>query len=80
MNSFELNKIAGAVLATGLGIMAVSILSEAIYSPSGTEKPGFVIATNEPSGSGGATGGASGGAPTVAADRGQVADRGPQEG
>ncbi len=75
MDSFELNKIAGAVLATGLGVMAVSIISEAIYAPAAPEKPGYVIATNETGGNGGASGG-SGGAPTVApiAARLQTAD------
>ncbi len=58
MDSFELNKIAGAVLATGLGVMAVSIISEAIYTPAEPAKPGYVIAVSEPSsGTGGATGG-----------------------
>ncbi len=57
MDSFELNKIAGAVLATGLGVMAVSIVSEAIYTPAAPEKPGYVIATGETGGAGGASGG-----------------------
>ena len=50
MDSFELNKIAGAVLATGLGVMAVSIISEAIYTPAEPAKPGYVIAVSEPTG------------------------------
>ena len=75
MDSFELNKMAGAVLATGLGVMAVSIISEAIYSPAVPEKPGYVIATGGSGGEGGATSGGSGGA-TVAsiAARLQTAD------
>jgi cytochrome c len=47
MNFFEFNKIAGAVLATGLGIMAVSIISDAIYAPIEAEKPGYVVAAPE---------------------------------
>ena len=75
MDSFELNKMAGAVLATGLGVMAVSIISEAIYAPAVPEKPGFVIATGGSGGEGGASGGGSGAA-TVAsiAARLQTAD------
>ncbi len=61
MDSFELNKIAGAVLATGLGVMALSIISEAIYAPAAPAKPGYVIATSEGGGAGAGTGGASGG-------------------
>ncbi len=74
MDSFELNKIAGAVLATGLGVMAISIISEAIYSPAEPAKPGFVIATNEATG--GETASGTSGAPQVApiAARLQTAD------
>ena len=43
MDSFELNKILGAVLATLLVVMGLSIVSGAIYAPSEPEKPGFVI-------------------------------------
>jgi len=44
MDSFEFNKIAGAVLGTALGVMALSIISEAIFSESEPAKPGFEIA------------------------------------
>ena len=44
MDSFEINKIVGAVLGTALGVMALSILAEAIFSPSEQAKPGFEIA------------------------------------
>ena len=75
MDSFELNKMAGAVLATGLGVMAISIISEAIYSPAVPEKPGFVIATaGETGGGGGATGGTGGAAVASIAARLQTAD------
>ena len=43
MDSFEFNKIAGAVLGTALGVMALSIVSEVIFSPAEAEKPGMVI-------------------------------------
>jgi cytochrome c len=77
MDSFELNKIAGAVLATGLGVMALSIVSEAIYAPAEAEKPGYVIATGGDGGSGegGASGGSSGGEQVASIDeRLQTAD------
>ncbi len=43
MDSFELNKIAGAVLATGLLVMALSITSEIIYEPADLRENGYVI-------------------------------------
>jgi len=33
MDSFEFNKIAGAVLATGLFLVALNITAEAIFAP-----------------------------------------------
>jgi cytochrome c len=47
MDSFELNKIAGAVLATGLLVMALSITSEIIYQPEDLRENGYVIAVTE---------------------------------
>lgn len=47
MDSFELNKIAGAVLATGLLVMALSITSEIIYEPEDLRENGYVIAVAE---------------------------------
>jgi cytochrome c len=47
MNSFEFNKIAGAVLGTALGVMALGIVAEIIYEPERPEKPGYVIAVAE---------------------------------
>jgi cytochrome c len=44
MDSFELNKIAGAVLATALLVMALSITSEIIYEPAEMANNGYVIA------------------------------------
>ncbi len=43
MNSFELNKILGAVLFTLLVVMSLGIVAEAIYAPAEPEKTGFVI-------------------------------------
>jgi cytochrome c len=52
MDSFELNKIAGAVLATGLLVMALSITSEIIYEPEDLRENGYVIAVEEGDGHG----------------------------
>jgi cytochrome c len=43
MNSFELNKILGAVLGTCLVLLAVHIASGAIFAPQTPAKPGYVI-------------------------------------
>lgn len=50
MDSFEFNKIAGAVLATALGVMALSIVSEIIFHPAEAEQAGYVVAGVEPTG------------------------------
>jgi cytochrome c len=44
MDSFELNKIAGAVLGTCLALLALNITAEAIFAPHHPDKPGFEIA------------------------------------
>jgi cytochrome c len=44
MDSFEFNKIAGAVLGTALFVMALSITSEMIYEPVEAHTPGYVVA------------------------------------
>ena len=44
MNSFEMNKILGAVLATCLGVVALNIASGAIFSSPKLAKPGYEIA------------------------------------
>jgi cytochrome c len=43
MDSFETNKIVGAVLATGLCVLALNITAEAIFAPHEPEKKGFEI-------------------------------------
>jgi cytochrome c len=47
MNSFELNKILGAVLFTFLCILALNITAGAIFAPVKPDKPGFAIAVPE---------------------------------
>jgi cytochrome c len=47
MDSFEFNKIAGAVLFTLLCVVALNITAGAIFTPSQPAKPGFEIAILE---------------------------------
>jgi cytochrome c len=47
MDSFELNKILGAVLATCLVVLVTSFAANAIFAPHMPEKPGFEIAVKE---------------------------------
>jgi cytochrome c len=47
MDSFELNKIIGAILATCLVLLVTSFTAGAIFSPVMPEKPGFEIAAKE---------------------------------
>src|SRR5262245_5064966 len=44
MDSFELNKIMGAILATCLGVLSLNIAAGAVFTPGKMEKPGYVIA------------------------------------
>ena len=43
MDSFEFNKIVGALLATCLALLALNITAEAIFAPHHPAKPGFEI-------------------------------------
>lgn len=55
MDSFEFNKVAGAVLGTCLFAMAVGVLSDAIFENHPPEEPGYAIAIPDeehPEGSG----------------------------
>ena len=47
MNSFELNKILGAILATCLITLALNIGASAIFSSEKPAKPGYAIAVKE---------------------------------
>src|SRR3954453_5441505 len=47
MDSFELNKILGAVLATCLVLLVTSFTAGAIFTPVMPEKPGYEIAVKE---------------------------------
>jgi cytochrome c len=48
MDSFELNKILGAVLGTLLFVMGVGFLAEAIYHPIENRGPGYALPEPEP--------------------------------
>jgi cytochrome c len=47
MDSFELNKIMGAVLGTCLGLLSLNIAAGAIFSSHAPEKPGYEVAVQE---------------------------------
>ena len=57
MNSFEFNKIAGAVLGTALMVFGLKGLTEVIYRSETPEKPGFAIEVAEAATAGEAAGG-----------------------
>lgn len=52
MNSFELNKVLGAILGTCLITLALNIGAGAIFAPEKPAKPGYAIAAKEPGGVG----------------------------
>ncbi len=56
MDSFEWNKIIGAVLGTAIFIFVVRVVAENIYEPEKPEKPGYVVegVTETPAGGGAA--------------------------
>ena len=47
MDSFELNKILGAILGTCLILLVTSFTASAIFAPNKPAKPGFEIAVKE---------------------------------
>jgi cytochrome c len=49
MDSFELNKILGALLGTCLFVLVTSFAAQAVFTPKMPEKPGFEIAVKETS-------------------------------
>jgi cytochrome c len=52
MNSFELNKILGAILGCCLITLALNITAGAVFSTHKVDKPGYAIAAKEESGGG----------------------------
>src|SRR3981189_3236945 len=53
MDSFELNKVLGAILGTCLVLLVTSFAAGAIFSPVMPEKPGYEIAVKEEAHGGG---------------------------
>ena len=53
MDSFELNKIIGAILGTCILVLVTSFAAQAVFSPKMPEKPGFEIAVKEETHGGG---------------------------
>ena len=60
MDSFELNKVLGAILGTCLFVLSLNIVAGALFAAPKPEKPGYAIAVAEPAS-------AKGGAETAAA-------------
>jgi cytochrome c len=52
MDSFEINKILGALLFTCLCLLSLNIAAEAVFHPAKPAKPGFEVAATESSGAG----------------------------
>ena len=46
MDSFELNKILGAILGTCLGVLSINIAAGAIFAPVKPAKPGYDIVSH----------------------------------
>jgi cytochrome c len=47
MDSFELNKITGAILGTCLILLVTNFTAQAVFSPKKLEKPGYDVAVKE---------------------------------
>ena len=47
MDSYELNKVLGALLGTCLALLSLNITASAIFSPATPKKPGYEIAVPE---------------------------------
>jgi cytochrome c len=78
MDSFEINKILGALLGTCLVLVALHIASEAIFTREAPAKPGYEIAVKEQSPQGGAAPAAPAEVPIETALASASPDRGAQ--
>jgi cytochrome c len=54
MSDLTFNKVAGAVLATGLAIVGLREISAGVFAPEEVEKPGYLVEVAEETGGGGA--------------------------
>ncbi len=43
MSDLTFNKVAGAVLATGLAVVGLKSVSEGVFAPHPVEKPGYMV-------------------------------------
>src|SRR6478609_5575484 len=81
MDSFELNKVMGAILGTCLLLMATNFTAQAVFAPKHMEKPGYDIAVKEEAAAGGAKAAAAPSEPiekllqTASVEKGQVASK-----
>jgi cytochrome c len=57
MDSFEVNKIIGAVLATVFVVFSLNLISDTLFAAHSPEKPGYIIESAEPDAAGPADGG-----------------------
>jgi cytochrome c len=48
MDSFQLNKLAGAFLGTVFILMSISLISDSLFYSPAPEKPGFIVEAAEP--------------------------------
>ena len=76
MDSFELNKILGAVLGACLVLLVTNFAASAIFAPKMPEKPGYEIAVKEEAQGGGKEAARR----AIRADRKAAADRVRREG
>ena len=53
MSDLTFNKVAGAVLATGLAIVGLRVISSGVFAPHPVEKPGYAIEVAEDAGAAG---------------------------
>ncbi len=57
MDSFELNKIIGAILGTVFVVFSLNLISDTLFAAHSPEKPGYIIESAEPDAAGPAEGG-----------------------
>jgi cytochrome c len=57
MDSFEVNKIIGAVLGTVFVVFSLNLISDTLFAAHSPEKPGYIIESAEPGAAGPAEGG-----------------------
>ena len=66
MDSFEFNKLIGAVLAAVFVVFSIGIVSDSLFAAHTPEQPGFAIEAAEPEAAGGGEGGVEAGPEPIA--------------